>query len=110
MFWGVMRWLSFFAILFYIGLLCTPQSFAVHDVRLSPLADTQLQALLPGLPTHTVDNAQNNDDDPPVLPSTLIPNVLKRVNCNVIAYSRVVSNFPVFSHYRVRAPPAFFSL
>ena len=40
-----MRWISGVAILFYIAILCTPQAFAVQDVRLSPLADSQLYAL-----------------------------------------------------------------
>lgn len=104
-----MRWLSCFAILFYIGLLCTPQAIAVHDVRLSPLADTQLQALLPSLPAHTIDNTQNNADDPPALISTTTPNVVAFASSNIIDYVSVLVNFSALRQHRVRAPPHFFS-
>ncbi|MDD4864144.1 MAG: hypothetical protein PHE38_09035 [Alishewanella agri] len=40
-----MRWFSGFAILLYLSLLCTPQGFAVHDLRLAPLADHQITAV-----------------------------------------------------------------
>ncbi|GAB58055.1 hypothetical protein [Rheinheimera nanhaiensis] len=69
-----MRWISRVAILFYLAILCTPQAFAVQDVRLSPLADSQLYALnlshqqlahIPGENSHT-----DNDDTPPALPKS----------------------------------------
>lgn len=40
-----MRWFSGLAILLYLSLLCTPQGFVVHDLRLAPLADQQLTAV-----------------------------------------------------------------
>jgi hypothetical protein len=67
-----MRWISRVAILFYLAILCTPQAFAVQDMRLSPLADSQLYALnvsyqqlahIPGENSHS-----DNDDTPPALP------------------------------------------
>lgn len=60
-----MRWLSSFAILVYLSLLCTPQALAVHDTRLSPLADTQLLALNPALLQHTLTQQDEPDDEPP---------------------------------------------
>lgn len=104
-----MRWRSCFAILFYISLLCIPQAIAVHDVRLSPLADTQLQALLPSLPAHTIDNTQNNDNDPPALISTAAPNVVRLASRNIVTYVSVFVAFCVPRQHRVRAPPHFFS-
>jgi hypothetical protein len=40
-----MRWFSGFAILLYLSLLCTPQGFAVQDLRLAPLAEHQITAV-----------------------------------------------------------------
>ena len=66
-----MRWFSGFAILLYLSLLCTPQAFAVHDARLSPLADTQFHAVTPEIPQCTSDVTQDGADEPqPVLPVT----------------------------------------
>ena len=66
-----MRWLSSFALLLYFCILCTPQAFAVHDTRLSPLADKQFHAVTP---QHicTADNgqAEANDDPQPELMAT----------------------------------------
>lgn len=61
-----MRWFSSFAILVYLSLLCSPQAMAVHDSRLSPLADTQLQALNPSLQHYTLTISADCDDTPPV--------------------------------------------
>ncbi|GHG67183.1 hypothetical protein GCM10010919_15690 [Alishewanella longhuensis] len=58
-----MRWLSGFAILFYLSLLCTPQAFALHDANVSPLADSQLQAVQPALQQH-LPNQTNDQEDP----------------------------------------------
>ena len=64
-----MRWLSSFALLLYLSLLCTPQAFAVHDQRLSPLADTQFHALSTPVSHQTVTTEQDSTDEPqPVLP------------------------------------------
>ena len=64
-----MRWLSRFALLLYLYILCTPQAFAVHDARLSPLADTQFHAVTPEIPQCTSDITQDSADEPqPVLP------------------------------------------
>lgn len=102
-----MRWLSRFAILFYLSLLCTPQAFAVHDIRLSPLADTQLQALLPALPAHIADNSQQNDNDPPVLPLYVAVHLRCADSASII---RIASRFyrtAVLLCHQPRAPPAY---
>lgn len=54
-----MCWLSRFAILLYLAFLCSPQAFAVHEHRVAPLADTQLQALSPLL-TQSCFTAEQN--------------------------------------------------
>tara|TARA_R110002126_G_scaffold258905_2_gene401905 strand:+ start:1842 stop:2159 length:318 start_codon:yes stop_codon:yes gene_type:complete len=61
-----MRWLSSFAILVYLSLLCSPQALASHDSRLSPLADTQLQALTHAPHYASAATLADNDDPPPV--------------------------------------------
>lgn len=57
-----MRWCSGFAILFYLSLLCTPQAFAVHDARVTPLADSQLQAVPVALQQYLVSQTDDNKD------------------------------------------------
>lgn len=59
-----MRWFSGFAILFYLSLLCTPQVFAVHDAKVSPLADSQLQAVQPALQLQLQNQATDNEEPP----------------------------------------------
>ena len=64
-----MRWLSSFALLLYLTILCTPQAFAVHDQRLSPLADTQFHAVTPHTPCFSFyADADSNDEPQPALP------------------------------------------
>lgn len=100
-----MRWLSSVAILFYLSLLCTPQAFAVHDVRLSPLADTQLYAISQALP-HSQLSAMPDADDVP--PAGLLPAAL-----NVAHYGTAIATVspatPVNSQFltraQARAPP-----
>lgn len=58
-----MRWFSSLTILFYLSLLCTPQVFALHDAKVSPLADSQLQAVQPALQLHLL-NQENEQEEP----------------------------------------------
>ena len=104
-FWGVMRWLSRFAILFYLSVLCTPQAFAVHDLRLSPLADTQLQAVMPALPLHLADNSQTDDNDPPALPTTLTVSVRCLYCHHVLPAAGQCYSAVVLLCHQPRAPP-----
>lgn len=62
-----MRWLSCFALSLYLSLLCTPQAFAVHDARLSPLADTQFHAVTPAFSDVSAHSEQDSTDEPPSL-------------------------------------------
>lgn len=59
-----MRWFSGLAILLYLSVLCTPQGFVVHDLRLAPLAEQQLTAVTAKL--HSLNErtlaADDNDD------------------------------------------------
>lgn len=102
-----MRWLSRFAILFYLSVLCTPQAFAVHDVRLSPIADTQLQALLPALPVHSHNTAQGDTDDPPALLSEAPVNRSDVCLSKAAVALAVFSNTAVLLPHQARAPPGF---
>ena len=102
-----MRWLSSFAILFYLSLLCTPQAFAVHDARLSPLADSQFHAVNPSLHQHTLNTPQDKDDQPQY---SLLP--AKR--SAVFSLTGVAAVVISAAHYAVivtpqqaRAPPQF---
>lgn len=103
-----MRWFSSFAILVYLSLLCSPQALAVHDSRLSPLADTQLQGLNPAI-SSTLNQqallADNAADDEPkaALPAAnnscadvLFP-AAPVVTCDIATFAR--------NGHPARAPP-----
>ena len=104
-----MRWLSSVAILFYLSLLCTPQAFAVHDVRLSPLADSQLYALTPVLPQHLLNAQTDTDDTPPavLLPAPLVLAQNYSVTVAATAELQLANHFLV--NLQARAPPLFSS-
>ncbi|PKM19494.1 MAG: hypothetical protein CVV11_07620 [Gammaproteobacteria bacterium HGW-Gammaproteobacteria-15] len=102
-----MRWLSSFAILFYLSLLCTPQAFAVHDARLSPLADSQFHAVNPSLHQHTLNTPQDKDDQPKF---AVIPAKRSAVFSLTCVAAVVISAAPhtiVVSPQQARAPPQF---
>lgn len=100
-----MRWLSRFALVCYLCLLCTPQAIAVQDLRLSPLAETQLQGLLPHVSSYTLDHLAQQDDQPPTgliargLP--LVKPVLFRASSRLTLW---FSSAPYHPH-QARAPP-----
>lgn len=104
-----MRWLSSFALLLYLTLLCTPQAFAVHDQRLSPLADTQFHALTPAEIHHQVTTEQDSTDEPqPVLPvSAGITDFA--FSSTVYTAHRVFTKAPFLVSLQARAPPVFSS-
>lgn len=102
-----MRWLSSFAILFYLSLLCTPQAFAMHDARLSPLADSQFHAVNPSLHQHTLNTPQDKDDQPQYA-------VLPANRSTMLSLASVAVIIIPQQHYTVavtpqqaRAPPQF---
>ena len=101
-----MRWLSSFAILVYLSLLCSPQALAVHDSRVSPLADTQLQALNPSLQHYTLTISADFDDTPPVAlltaPDTIFP---QAGTVQLILVAGQIST-TMFRAHQPRAPPA----
>ncbi|KKO46805.1 hypothetical protein WG68_02330 [Arsukibacterium ikkense] len=104
-----MRWLSSFAILVYLSLLCSPQALAVHDSRLSPLADTQLQALNPALYYYTASSITDHDDSPPV---ALFSAITANAYCTVPPAQASVSaslSKVCYSAHPARAPPVFSS-
>jgi hypothetical protein len=85
------RWLSRFAILLYLSLLCTPQAFAVHDARLSPLADSQFHAITPAQQHYIGSTERDSSDDPQ-------PALLLSAD-KVLPYYPVVAN----AHWGVKA-------
>ncbi|MGP9800606.1 hypothetical protein [Rheinheimera sp. NSM] len=105
-----MRWLSSIAILFYLSLLCTPQAFAVHDIRLSPLADSQLYAISQALPHSQLSAMPDADDNTP--PAALLPPALTVAHYGT-AIATVSPAKPVNSQFltraQARAPPLFSS-
>ena len=104
-----MRWLSSFALMLYLSLLCTPQAFAVHDAWLSPLADTQFHAVTPEIPQCTSDVTQDGADEPqPVLPvagNKQLPHNHNHAVEQRTSGSRTAS----LTLQQARAPPVFFS-
>jgi hypothetical protein len=102
-----MRWLSLFVSLIYLNLLCAPQAFAVHDMRLASLADKQLQALTPSLQPHTVTVSQDSDDEPPTLLTAHRVSLCANVTSSCIAYA-LINIVGVSTRLPgARAPPAF---
>lgn len=104
-----MRWISSVAILFYLAILCTPQAFAVQDVRLSPIADSQLYALnlsqqqlahIPGENSHT-----DKDDTPPALPQSTTKPLFYRSCAQTTGALLLGSYSVVVRPQQPRAPP-----
>jgi hypothetical protein len=103
-----LRWLSSFALLLYFALLCTPQAFAVHDARLSPLADKQFHAVTPTCQEFVQSTEQDSSDEPqPVLPTTLFTDI--RATSTFAAVIQSGCNKPAFLFaQQARAPPQIF--
>lgn len=102
-----MRWLSCFGLLLYLSLLCTPQAFAVHDTRLSPLADTQFHAIAAATSELITDRQQDSTDDTsPALPVAML---YLRLDSAGNRYLNVKSaaNDLFLAALRARAPPRF---
>lgn len=100
-----MRWFSGFAILFYLSLLCTPQAFAVHDAKVSPLADSQLQAVQPALQQHLL--SQSPDQDEPhsaaLIASRQRLTISNQLPANAVTPILEVNN--LYPAWQARAPP-----
>ncbi|MEO3864628.1 hypothetical protein [Rheinheimera fenheensis] len=101
-----MRWLSSFALLLFLNLWCTPQAFAVHDSRLSPLADTQFYAVTSVASCHQFNIETESNDEPQdslkpgathVTPS-LAGHILATTHCSLAATP--------YRYSQPRAPPA----
>lgn len=103
-----MRWFSGIAILLYLCLLCTPQAIAVHDPRLSPLADAELLAVSPTLQHYLNNTAEQADSDPPLLPAA-VNIVTPASDTAVVIVSNCGSCPSFFSVIQPRAPPVFSS-
>lgn len=104
-----MRWLSSLAILMMLSLWCTPQAFAVHDSRLSPLADTSLHAVLPLLPETVNTDSEDNTDQPQTYLASSFRYLLPRYRVDAKQHDNVVSQASFLSNVRPRAPPLFTS-
>jgi hypothetical protein len=105
-----MRWLSSFAILLYLSLLCMPQAFAVHDKRLSPMAETQLQAITPALHQTALNTEQDaGEEQQPALPVAALKNSLP-LYLNSYSGSRSLSLRHFLLSLQARAPPLLSSL
>jgi hypothetical protein len=101
----VLHWLSRFALLLYLTVLCTPQAFAVHDTRLSPLADSQFHAVAPAEQSSVTKTEQDSVDEPqPALPRSTIVE-LQPAGINTTAVD-APSGTPAFLFaQQARAPP-----
>lgn len=104
-----MRWLSSVAILFYLSLLCTPQAFAMHDARLSPLADSQLYAISAAPPQSLLSTQQNLDDTPPAALLPAAPTVAHYGTSIAIVSPTKPVNSQFLTSPQARAPPLFSS-
>jgi hypothetical protein len=106
-----MCWISRVAILFYLAILCTPQAFAVQDVRLSPLADSQLYALNLShqqLAHIAAENSHTDTDDtPPALPNSSNTGLCFRPSCHAAGARLLVTSSAAVWPQQPRAPPLF---
>lgn len=101
-----MGWISRFVILLYLSLLCTPQALAVHDPRLSPLADTELQAVTPSLQQVIISSATEPDHDAP--PALLSEPVLRFAQYSSVVTQNTRTPFITSASVatvQARAPP-----
>jgi hypothetical protein len=99
------RWLSRFAILLYLSLLCTPQAFAVHDARLSPLADSQFHAITP-IQQHYIGSTERDVSDDPQPALLLSTDKVQPVYTNVVlAHGAVKASTRLLTLPQARAPP-----
>jgi hypothetical protein len=109
-----MRWLSSFAILVYLSLLCAPQTFAAHDSRFSRLADTQLQGLNPAISSalHQKDLIpEDTSDDEPLVVLPLNNNISFEAVASTLALTPALAITPAVSRaHPARAPPSSISL
>lgn len=100
-----MRWLSSVALLLFLNLWCTPQAFAVHDSRLSPLADTQFYAV--AAQQYCADlNMATDSSDEPQSPVSACPAISWHALAGTALSantSRLVTALPRYS--QPRAPP-----
>jgi hypothetical protein len=99
------RWLSCFAILLYLSLLCTPQAFAVHDARLSPLADSQFHAITPTQQHYVGGTERNSSDDPQPALLLTTDKVLPCYSDIAIAHWGVIATTSLLTLPQARAPP-----
>ena len=101
-----MRWLSSFALLLFLNLWCTPQAFAVHDSRLSPLADTQFYAVTSVNYCHQFNVETESSDEPQdsAKPGTtaFIPTLVDHIQATNT--SRLAAT--PYRYSQPRAPPA----
>ena len=103
-----MRWFSGIAILLYLCLLCTPQAFAVHDPRLSPLADAELLAVSPTLQHYLNNTTEQPDSDSPLPPAAV--NITIPASDTTLVSVIICGSCPsFFSEIQPRAPPVFSS-
>jgi hypothetical protein len=103
--WGAMRWFSAFAILLYVNLLCAPQVFAVHDMRIASLADKQLQALTPSIQPHNIYLTQDSDDEPPTLIASNLAGLFCVTLSDKISTAVVVTSTACDQLPQARGPP-----
>lgn len=100
-----MRWFSRFALVCYLCLLCTPQAFVVQDLRLSPLAENQLQALLSNVASANYDQSTQTDNQPPTgLPANDLIVLIPACYGSSIALVPCYQFIP-FQLQQARAPP-----
>ena len=98
-----MRWFSGFAILLYLSLLCTPQGFAVQDLRLAPLADHQITAVTAKVYSlnERATAADDNDDNASISPLAIAVTGSQLLNATVFYFYQT----PFHPSFSARAPP-----
>lgn len=102
-----MRWLSVFALILYLSLLVTPRLTSAHAPHLTPLADSQMQAVSPltgHISLYAEQESADDNDNSLQAAASQTPLLLSAIASNLPA--TIDLHQPKAAH-PVRAPPLY---
>lgn len=103
----MMRWLNAVALILYLSLLVTPQVAASHAPHLTPLADSQLQAINPLTGQLSLTGTHETGDDNDSTLQIAAGKAANSLKLTVSALPPQVVLPPTYAAHPVRAPPLY---
>ncbi len=103
----MMRWFSAFALILYLSLLATPQQTGVQALHLTPLADSQLQAINPLAGQASLITVQDSSDDSDTSLQLVINKPLLRLHLKGSSLPAPIALAQPTVTHPVRAPPLY---